>query len=346
MSIEKLYTLFEPGDIAGIPDVWKDDLDAVNATFPGTEKSAFLQHDFIISANDTLLLPQEAVEALLRAADMIRRDESLARLAWLWREIFLNKAEGTPHPTQWPLPAKAMGADAALFPAIVLISMLPEALQFHRQRQVPEDVSIATFRDFYIWMLDYYNKHGRWGLAEVTWLLLHLRGSLYRLGRLQFCRGAFAGEIAEGTMPGLTSVPQPGDPVLEVHIPADGKLDHEQCRESYVTALDFFPACFPEILFDAFTCHSWLLDPDLSKILPETSNIVKFQSDFHIYSVTDDDRQMFERVFGKKPDCLDDAPRDNSLRRAILDHLQAGNRMHMGAGFILRGEVQKLKAMR
>jgi hypothetical protein len=344
MSIENLHPLFEPQDIAGIPEAWQDNLEAAIASFPGAKRLDFLCRDFILAANDTLLLPQDAVEALFRAVGLIRRDEKLARLAWLWREIFLKKAESMPYPTQWPSPIKAMGPDAALFSAVVLISMLPPALEFHRQRGVSEDISKASFRDFYIWLQDYYDKHGRWGLAGFTWLLLHLRGELYRLGRLQFCGAVFEEPVAEGFLPGLASIPQPGDPVLAVHIPADGKLDHEQCRASYLAALEFFPAYFPEIPFDAFTCHSWLLDPELRKILPESSNIVRFQRDFHIYSIQDDDRQMFERVFGNKPADLSQAPRDSSLRRAILDHLQAGNSMHKGMGFILRQEIEALKS--
>ncbi len=344
MSIENFHSLFEPQDIAGIPEAWQDNLETAAAGFPGAERLNFLCRDFILAANDTLLLPPDAVKALFRAVDLIRRDEKLARLAWLWREIFLKKAEDTPSLAPWPLPIKAMGSAAPLFSAAVLISMLPSALEFHRQRGVPEEISKATFRDFYIWLQDYYDKHGRWGLAGVNWLLLQLRGELYRLGRLQFCGALFGEPVAEGFLPELAPIPQPGDPVLAVHIPADGKLDHEQCRASYLAALEFFPAHFPEIPFDAFTCHSWLLDPELRKILPESSNIIMFQRDFHIYSIQDDDRQMFERVFGDRPADLSQAPRDSTLRRAILDHLQAGNSMHKGIGFILRQEIEALKS--
>jgi hypothetical protein len=49
-------------------------------------------------------------------------------------------------------------------------------------------------------------------------------------------------------------------------------------------------------------------------------------------------------VFGNKPADLSQAPRDSSLRRAILDHLQAGNSMHKGMGFILRQEIEALKS--
>jgi hypothetical protein len=130
-----------------------------------------------------------------------------------------------------------------------------------------------------------------------------------------------------------------GTKLLDVHIPADGPMDPRSCLESYQMANEFFPRFFPEHRYTGFVCCSWLLDPELEKILPAESNIVQFQREFYLLPTLSDDQQTFERVFGGRPDDLTEAPRDTSLRRAILDHYLAGNRMSKGYGFIPADEI-------
>jgi hypothetical protein len=126
-----------------------------------------------------------------------------------------------------------------------------------------------------------------------------------------------------------------GDAILNIHIPADGKMDYTLCLESFSKALEFFPMYRPDVQFKGFACHSWLLDPDLGRLLPADSNIVRFQREFYLYPVLGDDSQMFERVFGGKPADLSGAPGETLLQRVIINHLAGGGRMRTGAGFML-----------
>lgn len=132
-----------------------------------------------------------------------------------------------------------------------------------------------------------------------------------------------------------------GTGLLDVHIPADGPLTPEGCLESYRMANEFYPRVFPDHSYTGFVCNSWLLDPELAKILPAESNIVQFQREFYLLPTLSDDRQTWERVFGARPDDLAKAPRDSSLRRAILDHVLAGGRFSKGYGFIPADEIGK-----
>lgn len=126
-----------------------------------------------------------------------------------------------------------------------------------------------------------------------------------------------------------------GDPVLDVHIPEGAKMTHELCRDSYRQAAAFFAEFLPEHAAKAFTCTSCLLSPQLRLLLPDSSNIVKFQSDYYCTPVVSDEKQTFERVFGAIPEDLSQAPRDSALRRAVLDHVMAGHAIHGGSGFIM-----------
>ncbi len=136
-----------------------------------------------------------------------------------------------------------------------------------------------------------------------------------------------------------------GDYILEIHIPAGSRLDLKECKESLAGALLFYKNYFPNRSITAFTCGSWLLEPQFEKILPQTSNIVQFQKLFHIYPIPGNEGPFLDRVFGygytdKLPD-LQKLPRETSLQRAIADFLISGNRMRPAAGIILADEEFK-----
>lgn len=131
-----------------------------------------------------------------------------------------------------------------------------------------------------------------------------------------------------------------GEPVLSVHIHAGGPMRYEDCTASYRQAMVFFARHVPDFDWRAMVCHSWLMDPQLSAKLKPTSNIVRFQADYHKLPNPDGEQeQIWQRVFGGRPASLDDAPRDSSLRRAILDHALAGGVWRFLTGAIPRCEV-------
>ncbi len=131
----------------------------------------------------------------------------------------------------------------------------------------------------------------------------------------------------------------PGDPVLQIHIPAGSRLDFEQCGDSFQRSLVFFPRYFPEFEFVAWAGSSWLLDPQLEKLLGPEANLVRFLSEFYLLPIKSDGRDVLRRVFGEIPDDLARAPRDTTLRRALIDHLSAGGHWHDAAGFIMRQDL-------
>lgn len=129
------------------------------------------------------------------------------------------------------------------------------------------------------------------------------------------------------------------DVALAIHIPAIGPMDETSCRESLSRAVPFFGQHFPEHTIKGLMCESWLLDPQLADHLPG-SNLAKFLALFHLFPQPGaNDGQIYERVFGSKPVDLKTAPRDTSLRRAVLDHEINGGRWRNMRGYILPEEV-------
>lgn len=137
----------------------------------------------------------------------------------------------------------------------------------------------------------------------------------------------------------------PGDSMIEIHIPgrnSGGRMAWEDCLNSYRQALGFFPRTYPDMDFKVFTCWSWLLDPGLSKILPPESNIVKFQSPFHLLPVCGNHFQCYDLAFGDgNADLATYQPR-TSLQKAIIEYVLAGNKMHGMAGYITMDEMRAI----
>jgi hypothetical protein len=128
----------------------------------------------------------------------------------------------------------------------------------------------------------------------------------------------------------------PGDPMLDMHIPEGGAMEFEACGKSLREALLFFDTYFPEKpAAKTFFCKTWFFDWQFQQILPPTSNIVLVQREFYRYPIVSNEKEAFRRIFGGMPVNLHTAPRDTSLRRAMLDFTLAGNHLRCAAGFRL-----------
>lgn len=117
---------------------------------------------------------------------------------------------------------------------------------------------------------------------------------------------------------------QHGDTVCDIHIPRGKTLTADECRDSFQQAIDFFARIRPEMPFKAFYCHTWFFSPQLQQMLPPESSIVRFQREFYLYPFPGSPEYLWEFVFGEKYRDTSTAPRDTTLRRAVLDWLARG----------------------
>lgn len=176
-------------------------------------------------------------------------------------------------------------------------------------------------------------QYGQIGLAEFPWLIFHYTGRLFRLGRLQFQLLPAKGHIPSGEF------------VMETHIPQGESLDMAACRVSFAMAVEFFGKYFPKYPAACFSCESWLLNPNLSDILPEESNIVRFMKLWTVCEVLEDNSaQAMERVFGFGFDRgeLLSAPEKTGLQRALKKYLLAGGQINMCEGYFPAPCIYKL----
>ncbi len=127
----------------------------------------------------------------------------------------------------------------------------------------------------------------------------------------------------------------PGDLIYEVHIPEGGGMTPDACLDSMKQATEFFPRYFPGQQAAGFACSSWILNPELEQIYRADSNIVKWQRELYLYPTWAGTRSGLSFIFGSADFDLATAPRDTSLRRALLDQLAADGRLIGGGMFLL-----------
>ena len=135
---------------------------------------------------------------------------------------------------------------------------------------------------------------------------------------------------------------QNGDPVINIHIPESGPLKPQSCRESLFRARDFFAEYLPDYAWKAFFCDSWLLDPQLSSILKENSNILAFQHMGYLLPYPGEADTIF-RCFGVKGarDGIGTVPLRSSLQHTFARFLKEGRRFHYGAMILLRADLDR-----
>ena len=194
---------------------------------------------------------------------------------------------------------------------------------------IGEEILMDTLADIPRWLDTWSGLKGEMYLGELDWLGYHLRGDLFKLGRLQFC---FAKHY-EIPQKGIKK----GDGVIDTHIPAAGPLLPEECQKSFDFAREFFAKYFPDYKWEVFTCHSWLLGQDLADILGEDSNIIKFQRMYNIYSQYEGDA-ILSYVFRwkMKREYLPDVEAKSGFAKKVKELALNGAVFHGGAGYIDR----------
>lgn len=221
--------------------------------------------------------------------------------------------------------AKEKQLDYRIVFGALYIQLALDVYEVYKCRVIDDQVYFDTMSDLDIWSRDCYQKFGVWGIDEYNWIINHMRLKLFKLGRLQF-EPITLGESINCRQYALPR----GAHVLNVHIPAGGPLGHDQCRESYELAKTFFK---DENI--KFVCSSWLLSPVYKEILPESSNIVKFQKDYCIYEIDDLSTQAEERIFGEVRSNPDLYEQNTTLQKVAATHLKQGRKLGVGSGILV-----------
>ena len=236
------------------------------------------------------------------------------------------------------------------FYLILIISLYSHAKKVYESNGWPPDIMRQTLMDIALWAKYHRDNSGYYGLdwERVDWLSNHITGNLLQFGRLQcnlkhkfkanfkVYKNTKTKEIRlcePDSIPGWQVVLSPGDDTINLHIPATGSLDIEQCKISLEKMKIFYRKYLPDYKYKAFICYSWLLDSQLEEILPPTSNILKFQKLGCLFDMPDIPSDAIWRVFGEKG--IERRTHMNSFQKAMCQFVDSGGKFITGGLFIL-----------
>jgi len=275
-----------------------------------------------------LSVPHECVNELVALRARLAADPEALTLLGLCVDRFvrdMGKIGGGWEPPVFP---ESTGALGRTFQVFVFIAALPYVRAYHRQRDIPADVSRRTLADLGRNLAVHRRRTGTTGLLVPWWIGLHFHGELYQLGRLQF--DLRRRNQVESGLP-----PEYGEWLLDVHIPEAGPLTPDAVGVSLQRAVTFFGEHFPDRPVRAAVCASWLLDPYLGRHLDPSSNMVSFQRLFTAFGEPRDDQlDAVYFTFGQRSlDGFDQLPRQSSLQRLVLERVASGQRWQVVHGY-------------
>lgn len=266
---------------------------------------------------DTLV----AVASVLERPDQLAVVQRMADLLVLGIGQFRALDEDT-LPDPWTDDGNESSYGSGVLALLALLACVDDVRAFHTSRGIAADDSWRALSDLGQQVFVHRLTFGSFGVHTHGWLRIAWSGALYWLGRLQFNLWP-SGRSSTGW-------------VLSTHIPRSGPLTPEEVDASFSWARRFFAKHFDEYPADAFVCSSWLLDPELGRALPESSNMVRFQRRWELEgepAIGDNDALFF--TFNRRPPVdLDALPRDTTLQRAIVDRIRAGSHWQVWGGRI------------
>ena len=152
--------------------------------------SSLFHHDSPLGSPDSLIplcrwahFPDEFTQALASALPQLRSDPALMRLLAHYQYMLFERADIFSIP--WPRLPSASGPAGALFYAYVYLAAIPRTRALHAHRGIPESITVGTLADMTLWARDHYRHHAAWGMGG-GWIMLHVTGRLFALGRLQY----------------------------------------------------------------------------------------------------------------------------------------------------------------
>ena len=204
----------------------------------------------------------------------------------------------------------------------------------YQKQGICNDVFLATMKCLPRFLKETYEITGSWGFDRGFWTWRQTGGLLFRLGTLEF-EYRFL-ETGEPLPDGLNE----GDPVISVHIPSDANLTSQQLAASYTWAKDFFyrqiPGPWTQAQPKAIVCGSWLLSPDLYKLLPDNSGIRRFAGSYHYYDVQKNDNAIYRWLFQlPSPVPAKQLPERTRLQSSVKKHLLGGGQIGMARGILM-----------
>ena len=269
---------------------------------------------------------QKILESYLADEEINRIGTEICRLCFAAPE----RPDPLPEPVEGELLAKAN--------FVAAFYGVDYARKIHASLGFPEYVLENGMRDLAVWARHELRDKGVFGIKRgFHWTNVIFRATAIRLGRLEcnLTRGFRLEELRDSDGNILL---KKNDPLIGMHIPADGPLDIDACINSMRQMAAFFDRYIPDYPYKGFVVDTWLLDPQLEELMPPDSNIVKFQKLGIHYHIQDEYDPAFWIWGTKDPEKIENP---SALQRNALAFLKSGRHFQLHGMYIPKEWIVK-----
>ncbi len=180
-----------------------------------------------------------------------------------------------------------------------------EQYAWYKEKGIPDSYFFATMGCFTRFVKECEKITGICAFDREWWTARQLSGTLFRIGELEYEK-----------------------------IEKDSRKMISICDQSIADAKKFFKQYFSEYSDAEYICDSWLLAPELSLLLPETSHILAFQKRFSLQNVDYSGTEYIEWVFKTKDAKIADLPEETTLQKRMKQFLLGGGKIGSGFGIL------------
>lgn len=198
-----------------------------------------------------------------------------------------------------------------------MLHCMGRSYEMYLDKGISERIFIDSMKCFTRFIQEHKVSYGEYAFDRDWWTARQIALQLFRIGELEY-------EFKE----------QNEEKVISLHIPSDAKLTVENCRKSYEESREFTDRYFPEYRNQPYVCNSWLLSKQLIKLLPDTSNILRFQQQFDIMRECEGDGEELEWVFKRKDIPYTELPENTTLQKNMKKFLLEGGKIGLAYGVL------------
>lgn len=193
-----------------------------------------------------------------------------------------------------------------------------DAYEFYIAKSIDDKIYIDTMKCFTRFIRECRRITGKYAFDREWWTARQVGCHLFRLGELEY-------EFKETD----------DKKVVSIHIPSDTIFSKKNCDKSLELVKIFIKDVFPEYLNCDFVCHSWLLSPELKKMLNKNSNILIFQSRFKIVDMGEPSTEFIEWLFHTRDFNINSFEENTSLQRNMKKFLLDGGAITEPLGIMI-----------
>ncbi len=192
----------------------------------------------------------------------------------------------------------------------LLMHCITYTYEKYLEKGIPEKIFIDTMGFIPRFLKSNYDTWGNYSFVWAWWLPREITMREFRVGEFEY-EFSCEGERLK----------------INVHIPSDARLASSDIKAIY----PFIEEFYPEYKNGIICCDSWMLSPELKKLLPESSNIIKFQNQFEIKHIDLESPCFMGWIYDKSMP-IEDLPEDTTLRKNLKQHLLGGGKVGSAYG--------------